>query len=271
MFKKMKIRTFSFLLASLCPCALVPFISGCSTEYNIATGHQESYYYSTDREVAIGQSMVKEFEKRYKLVDDPLIQKRVEDIGKKIAGVCDRQDVTYTFKAVEDDEVNAVSLPGGFVYVNKGLIDKVASDDELAAVLAHEVSHIVARHSIKKLQALMSYNLLMIISTQIPQGGEVGAAADAAFTELYLGFSREDELLADKLGTRYTKLAGYEPAGMLTFLKKLQEVHRRKPASPRSYYKTHPYVPDRMRVVKQELGKKIDFSDYINIEEKPHE
>ncbi len=256
-------------------CFLLPLagvlLSGCSSEYNIVTGEQEAYYYSTDREVAMGKSLRKEIEKQYKPVDDPLVQKRVRDIGKRIVSVCDRKDISYHFMALDDDQVNAVSLPGGYVYVFKGLIDKVSGDDELAGVIAHEVGHIVARHSIKKLQAMMSYNLFRLLTSQVPSSGEVGAAADIAFTELFLGYAREDELLADELGARYEKLAGFDPRGMLTFLKKLQDIDRRKPLAPINYFKTHPYVPDRVRTVKQELGEGMDFTDYINIEEKPHE
>jgi len=270
MFKKLDIKVFIFLFCLL-PFTLCLILSGCSTEYNIVTGQQETYYYSTDSEVRMGEAIVRQVEKEYKMVDDPLIQKRVEDIGKKIAGVCDRKEIDYHFKVLDDDEVNAVSLPGGFVYVNKGLIEKTTSDDELAGVLAHEVGHIVARHSIKKLQALQGYSILRILVAAAPGSGEVGSAADTAFTQLLLGYAREDELLADQLGARYLKLAGYDPHGMINFLEKLQEVNRRKPLQPRSYFKTHPYVPDRIRVVKQELGEGIDFEDYINIEQTPHE
>ena len=257
------------VLASLLSASI--FLSGCSTEYNIVTGEEERYYYSTDKEVAMGQAIAREVEKEYKLAEDPLIQKRVEDIGKRIAAVCDRKEIDYHFYVLEDDEVNAVSLPGGYVYINKGLIDKVANDDELAGVIAHEVGHIVARHSIKKLQAMQGYSILRLLVAAAPGSGQVGNAADLAFLELLTGYSREDELLADQLGTRYEKLAGYDPRGMIHFLEKLQEVHRRQPLRPKSYFKTHPYVPDRIRVVKQELGERVGFSDYINIEQKPHE
>jgi MAF protein len=247
------------------------FLSGCQTEYNLVTGQEETYFYSTDKEVQMGKAIAKSVEKEYKPVDDPLIQKRVEDIGKKIAAVCDRKEIEYYFKVLDDNEVNAVSLPGGYVYVNKGLIDKVANDNELAGVLAHEVGHIVARHSIKKLQGMMGYSLLKILTVAVPGTGQVGTAADVAFTELMLGYSREDELLADQLSVRYARRAGYDPHGMITFLEKLQEIYRRKPPMQKSYFKTHPYVPDRIRVVKQEIGESIDFTDYINIEQKPHE
>lgn len=268
MLKKSGIKLFIFLFCLMplgfCLCL---FLSGCSTEYNIVTGKEETFYYSTDKEVHIGESIAREVENKYKLVDDPLVQKRVEDIGQRIVSVCDRKDIDYRFYVLEDEEINALSLPGGFIYVNKGLIDKVANDDELACILSHEVGHIVARHSIKKLQAIMGYSILRILTASIPQAAPVGNAADIAFTEILLGYSREDELLADQLASRYARLAGYDAHGMITFLEKLQEINRRKPLKPKTYFKTHPYIPDRIRVVKQELNEKINFTDYINIEE----
>jgi len=271
MLKELDFKMFSLIL---CSCGLVPLcltLSGCTTEYNIATGQEEMFYYSTDSEVQMGRNISKQIEEEYKFAPDPLMQKRVEDIGKKITAVCDRKDIDYHFYVLDEDEVNAVSLPGGYVYINKGLLEKVASDDELAGVIGHEVGHIVARHSIKKLQGYQGYSLLRILVAVAPgSSGEIGAAADAAFTELMLGYSREDELLADKLGTRYAKLAGYDPHAMIKFLERLQDINRRKPLRPRSYFKTHPYVPDRIREVKQELGEGMDFDDYINIEQSPH-
>jgi beta-barrel assembly-enhancing protease len=271
MLKQMEIKALSVTMCAL-SLLLCAFLIGCSTEYNIVTGQEEMFYYSTDKEAQMGENIARQVEKEYKLAEDPLIQKRVEDIGKKIAGVCDRKDIDYHFKVLDDDEVNAVSLPGGFVYVNKGLIDKVSNDDELAGVLAHEVGHIVARHSIKKLQGFQGYSILRILIAAAPGSGSaaVGNAADAAFTQVLLGYSREDELLADQLGARYLKLSGYDPRGMINFLEKLQEVNRRKPPRPKSYFKTHPYVPDRIRVVKEELGERLEFKDYINIEQTPH-
>lgn len=272
MLKSLDIKVFLFIF---CLTVFSAVLSGCSTEYNIVTGEEETYFYSTDREVAMGQSIARQAEKEIKMDEDPLVQNRVEEIGKKIAAVCDRKEIDYHFKVIDEDEVNAVSLPGGYIYIYKGLIDKVANDDELAGVIAHEVGHIVARHSIKKLQGSMAYSLLNILSAAASQGssnaGGVSTAADAAFTELMLGYSREDELLADQLGARYLKLAGYDPRAMISFLRKLEDVNKRSPIRPKAYYKTHPYVPDRIRVVKQEIGDKINFSDYINIEQKKHE
>ncbi|MEW6101379.1 MAG: Maf family nucleotide pyrophosphatase [Candidatus Omnitrophota bacterium] len=275
MLKKLDIRVLVICVMCHVSCVigllgLVSFLSGCTTEYNIVTGEQETYYYSTEREVNLGEAIKRQVEREYKLAEDSLVAARVQEIGKKIAAVCDRKDIDYYFNVLDDEEVNAVSLPGGIVYVNKGLVDKVANDDELAGVLAHEVGHIVARHSIKKLQGMQAYSILRVLVAAGPSSSEIGTAADAAFTELLLGFSREDELLADQLGARYAKLAGYDPHGMISFLEKLQEINRRRPERPKSYFKTHPYVPDRIRVVKQELGESISFEDYINIEQEPH-
>jgi MAF protein len=271
MLKKIGINIFitSFFALSFAFCA---FLSGCLTEYNVVTGKEEAFIYSTDKEEQIGRNIAKQVEEEYKIVEDPLIQQRVKDVGRKIVSVCDRKDIDYEFKVIDDDEINAVSLPGGFVYVNKGLVDRLENDDELAGVLGHEIGHIVARHSIKKLQGIQGYSLLRILIAQVPgSSSQIGAAADTAFTELMLGYSREDELLADQLAARYMRLAGYEPHAMIKFLERLQDINRRKPSRAINYFKTHPYVPDRIRVVKEELGEKIDFNDYINIEQTPHE
>ena len=269
-FKKLNLKFFLFSLSAICYLLSAVFIAGCSTEYNIVTGEQEMYYYSTDKEVQMGQAITREAVKQLKPTDDPLVQKRVEDIGKKIAAVCDRKEISYHFYVVNEKDINAFSLPGGYVFVYKGLVDKVDNDDELAGVIGHEVGHIVARHSIKRLQGSQLYSVLRILTAAAPQTAEAGAAADVAVTQLMLGYSREDELLADQLGTRYALLAGYDPNAMITFLMKLQQIEKKRPLAEISYYKTHPYVPDRIRIVKQELNKGMNFNDYINIQDQPH-
>lgn len=266
MFRQMKIRVFSLLAL----CCAGGVLAGCASEYNLVTGKEESYYYSTDQEVRMGRSIARQLEREYTLCEDVLLQARVARIGKKIVAVSDRRDIDYSFKVLDEKEVNAVSLPGGPVYIFKGLIERVENDDELAAVISHEVAHIVARHSIKKIQAVQGYNLLRLLAIPVPEGGKVVAAADLAVTDILLGYGREDELLADELGARYAKAAGYDPQAMVSFLEKLQEYHRGRPLQPKNYLKTHPYVPDRIRVVKKELGQPLGFTDYINIEQREH-
>lgn len=262
-------------------CFLLFALLGCATEYNVATQSQEWVYYGTDKEIKIGQSVAKEIERTYKVSENPSLQDRVKNIGAKIAEVCDRKELVYHFNVIEardkkdekdiNEEVNAVSLPGGYIYCFKGLFNVAnPTDDELAGVLAHEVGHIVAKHSLKKLQGSLGYMLVRILAAQVPDAAGLGQGLDAAFYELMMGYSREDELLADRLGARYAKLAGFDPHGMITFLEKLREINRKKPLRPFSYGRTHPYAPDRIRVVKEELGEGINFKDYINIESQEH-
>lgn len=255
-----KFIVFSFFIF---PFPFLILFSGCASEYNLATERQEALFYSTEKEVNLGRSIARSIEKQYKLLDDVSAQARVDKIGQAIAAVCDRKDLVYYFKALDDKEVNAVSLPGGYVYINRGLLD-IASDDELACIIGHEVSHIVARHAIKKLQASMGYMLARILAAQAGSVSGVVRGADMAFGEIMLGYSREDELLADKVGIRYAKEAGYSPGAMLGFLEKLKEVNRKKPPAPLSYARTHPYASDRITKIKQELGENISFTDYIN-------
>ncbi len=255
--------------------------SGCATEYNVATQSEEWIYYDTNKEIKIGQSISGQIERQYRISENQALQNKVKTVGERIAAVCDRKELVYHFNVIEarnekdkkdnDEEVNAFALPGGYVYCFKGLFVKAnPSDDELACILAHEVGHIVAKHSLKKLQGSLGYMLVRILASQIPDTPGLGYGLDAAFFELMTAYSREDELLADKLGTRYAKLAGYDGRGMISFKDKMRAIDRNKPLRPFSYGRTHPYWPDRIRVVKQELGEGIDFNDYINIETQEH-
>ena len=274
-FKKKYFILSSFLL-------VLSFVfPGCATEYNIATQSEEWIYYDTNKEIRIGESVARGIEKTYQISANAVLENRVKTIGEKIARVCDRKELVYHFNVLEareekdkkdiDEEVNAVSLPGGYIYCFKGLFTAASpTDDELACVLAHEVGHVVAKHSLKKLQGSMGYMLLRIAASAMPNAAGLGYGLDAAFFELMMGYSREDELLADRLGTRYAREAGYDPHGMITFLEKLREINRKKPLQPFSYGKTHPYAPDRIRVVKEEIGETMSFKDYINIETPEH-
>ena len=163
------------------------------------------------------------------------------------------------------DDEHATALPGGYVYVNRGLIEKVKDDDELACVIAHEVGHIAARHQVKRLQTSLGYTLLQALAVGAKVDSRAIRGADIAATQLFLAYSRDDELQADRLGVRYAKRAGYDPKAMIRFLGKLDELEHEKPA-PRSYLRTHPYVSDRIRVVREETEGKMSFGDYMNLQ-----
>ncbi len=238
---------------------------GCATEYNMATQEQETLMFSTEKEVSMGEALSRQFEKQYKPVADVSLQERINNIGQRIVAACDRQDLLYHFKVVEDKEVNAVSLPGGFVYLNSGLVDKATGDDELAGVIAHEVGHITAKHSIKRLQALYGYSLLGILTT-VTTNSDFKQGVDLAFLQILTGYSREDEMLADKLAVKYMKEAGFNPAGMVTFLQKLKAIHQKEPLQPLSYWRTHPYISQRIAAAKGAALGQIEFKDYLNLD-----
>lgn len=244
--------------------------SGCQAQYNLATNEEEHLFFGTVKEVKLGRSLAQKVEERYKPCKDAKLQERVGKIGQSLAAVCDRADLTYSFTVLEDEQVNAFALPGGYVYVNKGLIEKTGSDDEIAGVLGHELGHIVARHSMKRLQAALGYNLLSILALAATKDARFKRGTDLAFGQIMLGYSREDEFLADKLAVKYTKKAGYQPQAVLSFLEKLKQIEKEsslKPLMP-DYIRTHPYVPERIAAVKQEIYGKMDFSDYINRQQK---
>jgi len=246
---------------------IIGFASGCATqEYNTATGREDIMFVGTDKEVNIGKSIAESIEKNkeIKLDPDPLMTERVNNIGQKIASVSDRKEVKYSFRVIDKDDVNAFALPGGYVFIFKGLVDKVSKDDELAAVIAHEIAHVVARHSIKRLQGGVGYNILQILMAVTGAGRSDAGRIDAAFGQLIMSYSREDEALADKLAVKYLKEAGYDPWAVVSLLKKLQAADKAEPIRPYTSYRSHPYVADRIRMVKQEITGEVDFNDYMN-------
>ena len=258
----MKKGRFYFLNILLVPILSLLF-SCCATEYNLATEQEEVILISNDREIKMGKSISRAVEDRFKLVEDDKIKERINKIGERIANVSDRRDIIYHFKVLNEKEVNAMALPGGYIYVNKGLIDKADSDDELACVIAHEVGHVAAKHSVKKLQGALGINILRIL--MINSGdSQTRENADIALAELFLAYSREDELLADKLGVKYAKLAGYDPNAMVSFLNKLKAIEKKEPLRQLNYARTHPYLSDRLATVRMEISGNMGYEDYLN-------
>ncbi|NQU19374.1 septum formation protein Maf [bacterium] len=244
---------------------------GC-TEFNPVTQKQEMIFYSTEKEVRIGKNVSRQVEEEYELVKNPLVIERVNKIADKVTSVSDRNDISYRVRVLQakeeekemDADVNAFALPGGYIYLFDGLVDFADSDDEIACVIAHEVGHIVAKHSIKKLQASMGYMLLNLAAIGIGDA-DFAQGANYAFLNILMGYSREDEFLADTLGVRYAKKAGYDPKAMIDFLEKLREKTKRGPMREKYLYRTHPYVAERIVAIKKELGESLTFSDYVNI------
>jgi predicted Zn-dependent protease len=244
-------------------------LSGCvQSYYNVATHQQEVYFYSDDKEVKIGRSLSETVEDKYDLDNDPLIQQKIDSIGQKLVAVNDRKEIRYHFKVLESekDEINAFALPGGYIYMFRGLWDELSDDDsKIAAVLAHEIAHVAARHSIKRIQSSLGTNVMSVLVVGSRSMDPYSKRkALAGIGQLILAYSRSDEIEADVLATKYLQRAGYNSKGIIEVLDVLNKTQRDKPIRP-SHWRTHPYITERKKVVNQHLNRgTIEFDDYIN-------
>jgi predicted Zn-dependent protease len=176
----------------------------------------------TNQEVAIGAGMDEQIHSSEQVLPDTVWQNYVSDIGRRLVSVCDRRDVEYHFTVIQSDVINAFAAPGGYVYIYTGLLRQMNTEAELAAVMAHEISHVVARHSIKRVQAAMGVQL----AYQLIFGGEgAGQAYDAAISIglnlAFADYSRDNEREADHYGIHYMRAAGYDPNGALAMFETL--------------------------------------------------
>ena len=245
------------------------FIAGCTT-LNPATGRNEFIMISTDDEVRMGQAIHAQLLKENHVSTDEKILERVERVGRSLAAVSDRQDYEYHFFVIEKDELNAFTVPGGNIYFYTGLLKLLDSDEEVAAVLAHEIGHCAARHTVKKFQAALGYNLIeSIVFSQVEMGeGARQIASMSTGTLMNIVFSaygRRDELEADRLGVKYMHLAGYDLEGMIKTLKVLEKESEGKEIP--SIVRTHPYVKDRIKAVEKEI-ETVQAKDKISTEAK---
>ena len=227
--------------------------AGCATVYNSATGKKEYVFISANDEYVIGQRMAVQIERQFKPEEDPLVNARVRAIGHAIANVSDRKDVPYTFKVLKDKDVNAFTTPGGRVYLFTGLLEKAASDAELASVIAHEIGHVAARHAAKKMELEMGYGLVTSLAFSSHPQPELERYINVGFNLINLGYSREDELFADKLAVRYLVRAGYDPFGMITLMEKLEKMSSQKGLVPIYILSTHPYMSQRIEAARKEI------------------
>ena len=211
----------------------------------------EASLISKSQEISMGKDVAAQLEAKYGVVQDDDLQARVDNIGQRLVAVCDRQDLTYSFKVLNSDEVNAMAVPGGYIYVFKGLLDYMPSDDELAGVLGHEVGHIVKRHSVKQVEKQMALTLLTIILTK----GQGFILADATMQALMAGYSRSDEREADEQGFNLTNKAGFNPYSMLITVSKLQDLADAKGNPGFGLFSTHPEPEVRIERVNKALAK----------------
>ncbi len=234
--------------------ALLAFAAGCATISNPETGRQETVL-NTQMEVLLGnmaqQQMGLTSLKMGQVAD--LQVERVQRIGAVVARASDRQDVQYRFGVVGEKELNAFALPGGTIYVNSGLAE-MATDDELACVLGHELGHVAARHAVKQMQADIGFSVLAGIASRSGANGGAVQVANSLYGLISNGYSRQDELQADRLGIKYSARSGYNPEAMVTFFEKMLKENPEGEASGAALWtRTHPLTSDRIAKAKKEL------------------
>lgn len=206
-----------------------------------------------DIEKGLGKIVSEEIESAYGVVDDPLLAGWVNRVGQRLAAVSGRTDVKYSFKVLDSDEVNATAAPGGYIYVNRGTLRFLRSEDELAAVMGHEVGHVAGKHAMKQLNAQL-LGTLALVGFQAMHAETLRTVGGLAGGLAMLKFSRDEENDADRRGLRNATATGYDGTAMLTFFERLESTEKDKPSSLEVYFLTHPPTAERIRRVGQEAG-----------------
>jgi len=223
---------------------------------NVGCGRGVGNWYSVEKQVAMGRQYAQQIESQIKLVNDPVVTEYVNRIGQNLVRNSDAQ-VPFTIKVIDSDVVNAMALPGGFFYVNSGLILAADEEAEMAGVMAHEIAHVAACHYGREMTRL---NLLQIASLPaIFMGGALGygiyEGMGLGIPLTFLKFSRTFEAQADYLGIQYMYRAGYDPSAFVSFFEKLQAMEKKKPGSLSKAFDTHPQTPDRIEKSQEEIRK----------------
>src|SRR5436853_3423503 len=205
-------------------------------------------FFSLEKEIALGKQLAEEVERQAKVIDDPIIAEYVNRVGQNLVRNSDAK-VPFTIKVVDDESVNAFALPGGFFFVNSGLILKAESESELAGVMAHEIAHVAARHGTKQATRGELVNIASI--PLIFMGGWAGYAirqgAGLAIPLGFLTFSRGFEREADYLGLQYLYKSGYDPTAFVDFFEKIQSKEKKKPGTMSKIFSSHPMTDDRIK------------------------
>ncbi len=221
-------------------------------------------WYSTDTEIKMGKTYADEIEKSTRFITDPVVTEYVNRIGQNIVKNSDCK-VPFTIKVIDSDEINAMALPGGFFYVNSGLILNADEEAELAGVMAHETAHVCAHHAVRE-QTRMNYaqigTIPLIMMTGYSWTGYgIYEASQLAIPMSFLMFSREFEAQADFLGVQYMYRAGYDPQAFISFFEKIQALEKRKPGLVAKAFSDHPQTPDRILHSQEEIAKILPPKD----------
>jgi predicted Zn-dependent protease len=215
-------------------------------------------FYSLEKEIALGKQLAQEVERQAKIIDDPIIAEYVNRVGQNLVRNSDAK-VPFTIKVLDSEEVNAFALPGGFFFVNSGLVLKADTEAELAGVMAHEIAHVAARHGTRQATRGELAQIGMIaMSIAIPYGWTgyaIRQGAGLAIPMGFLQFTRAFEKEADYLGLQYLYKSGYDPTAFVDFFEKIQTLEKKKPGTMAKVFSTHPMTDDRIKSAQVEIQK----------------
>ena len=214
---------------------------------------------SEQQEIELGREASKKVESDMPMLGDGDITGYVNRLGQKLVRNSHRSNLRYSFNVVNSPEINAFALPGGFIYVNRGLLEAADNESEVAGVLGHEISHVVARHSADQMKKAGIANLILggLGAALGGRGGAVAGitkvGAELGTNAAFMKFSRDDERQADELGARNVYDAGYNPEGMVTFFEKLEHIRKSEPSKLETFFSTHPSPSERVANVSHEI------------------
>ena len=223
-------------------------------------------WYSTETEIKMGKMFASEIEKSTRFITDPVITEYVNRVGQNIVKNSDCK-VPFTIKVIDSDEINAMALPGGFFYVNSGLILNADEEAELAGVMAHEIAHVCAHHAVRQQTRLnyMQFGTIPLIFIGGWTGYGIYEAANIGIPITYLKVSREFESEADYLGVQYMYRSGYDPQAFISFFEKIQALEKRKPGLVSKAFSDHPQTPDRIGHSQAEIARILPARDEYTV------
>jgi predicted Zn-dependent protease len=235
------VRMRRFLVAA----ALTGTLAGCGV--------------STQQEVEMGAQYANQIAQELPLVRDPEINRYINVLGDSIARVSDDRGLDWHFFVVDSREVNAFAVPGGYIYMNRGLIERAEDMSQVAGVLGHEIGHVTRRHSVQQMQSQQKANvgltLVCVLTPNVCNNQAAGAAINLAGGALFAKFSREDEAEADQSGVQFLVRAGIDPRGIPAMFEILMEERRARPGGVDAWFATHPLEEDRVEATRAQIAK----------------